>query len=112
MLLNLITNAAQAIEHDHGKIVLRTQQVGKHVFLLVEDNGRGIPTDALPRIFDPFFTTKPIGQGTGLGLSICYQIMQDHRGHIRATSVPGQGTRFLVALPQRAVAEQPQASES
>jgi len=112
VLLNLITNAAQAIEHDHGKIVLRTQQVGKHVFLLVEDNGRGIPTDALPRIFDPFFTTKPIGQGTGLGLSICYQIMQDHRGHIRATSVPGQGTRFLVALPQRAVAEQPQASES
>jgi two-component system NtrC family sensor kinase len=92
--------------------VLRTQQVGKHVFLLVEDNGRGIPIDVLPRIFDPFFTTKPIGQGTGLGLSICYQIMQDHRGHIRATSAPGQGTRFLVALPQRAAAEQPQASAS
>jgi len=65
----------------------------------VEDNGKGIPQQNLERIFEPFFTTKPIGQGTGLGLSICYQIIEQHRGRIRATSSPGMGTRFLVALP-------------
>lgn len=102
VLLNLITNAAQAIEHVPGRITLRTHRVGNYALIAVEDNGKGIAPQHLDRIFEPFFTTKPIGQGTGLGLSICYQIIEQHRGRIRATSAPGVGTRFLVALPLQA----------
>jgi signal transduction histidine kinase len=105
VFLNLITNAAQAIEHAQGRITLRTHAVGRHALIAIEDNGKGIPAELLERIFDPFFTTKPIGQGTGLGLSICYQIIEQHRGRIRVTSTPGTGTRFLVALPLRAEAK-------
>ncbi|MEO8673359.1 MAG: ATP-binding protein [Tahibacter sp.] len=99
VLLNLIGNAVQAIEHDEGKIVIRTQALGGYAMVAIEDNGRGIAADILPRIFEPFFTTKPVGQGTGLGLSICQQIVQSHGGRIGATSRPGRGTRFIVALP-------------
>ena len=106
VLLNLITNAAQAIEHDHGRIAVRTHAVGQYLMIAVEDNGKGIPAEHLARIFDPFFTTKPIGQGTGLGLSICYQIVEQHRGRIRAVSTPGAGTRFFIALPVHAKAEE------
>ena len=99
VLLNLITNAAQAIELAAGRITLRTHRVGNYALVAVEDNGKGIPPQNLDRIFEPFFTTKPIGQGTGLGLSICYQIVEQHGGRIRVTSSPATGTRFLVALP-------------
>lgn len=101
VLLNLITNAAQAIGHEQGRISVRTHAVGQYVMIAVEDNGVGIAAEHLARIFDPFFTTKPVGQGTGLGLSICYQIVEQHRGRIRAVSTPGVGTRFFVALPIR-----------
>ena len=99
VLLNLITNAAQAIELPAGRITVRTHQVGHYALIAVEDNGKGIPPHNLERIFEPFFTTKPVGQGTGLGLSICYQIIEKHGGRIRVTSSPATGTRFLVALP-------------
>ena len=99
VLLNLVSNAAQAIDHDQGQIVIRTQTLGGYALIAVQDNGRGIPADVLPRIFEPFFTTKPVGQGTGLGLSICQQIVQAHGGRIAATSNPPSGTRFVVALP-------------
>ena len=99
VLLNLIGNAAQAIEHDRGVIAIRTQMSGGYALIAVQDNGKGIPADVLPRIFEPFFTTKPVGQGTGLGLSISQQIVQAHGGRIAATSTPGSGTRFVVALP-------------
>lgn len=99
VLLNLIGNAAQAIEHDRGIIAVRTQVSGGYALIAVQDNGKGIPADVLPRVFEPFFTTKPVGQGTGLGLSICQQIVQAHGGRIAATSTPGVGTRFVVALP-------------
>jgi signal transduction histidine kinase len=99
VLLNLVANAAQAIEHDAGRIVVRTQSLGGYAMVAVEDNGKGIPAEVLPRIFEPFFTTKPVGQGTGLGLSICQQIVQAHGGRIAASSTPGAGTRFVLALP-------------
>jgi two-component system NtrC family sensor kinase len=99
VLLNLISNAAQAIDHDQGMIMIRTQMLGGYALVAVQDNGRGIAPDVLPRIFEPFFTTKPVGQGTGLGLSICQQIVQAHGGRIAATSTPNAGTRFVVALP-------------
>ncbi|WP_313916348.1 ATP-binding protein [Tahibacter sp.] len=108
VLLNLISNAAQSIDHEQGMIMIRTQALGGYALIAVQDNGRGIAPDVLPRIFEPFFTTKPIGQGTGLGLSICQQIVQAHGGRIAATSTPDSGTRFVVALPlSKAVAKVP-----
>ena len=99
VLLNLLNNAAQAIE-GFGRIVLKTWAEDSAVFISLQDSGRGMPADVLARIFDPFFTTKPVGQGTGLGLSISYKIIQDHGGQIRVASEPGRGTRFLIRLPR------------
>jgi signal transduction histidine kinase len=99
VLLNLLNNAAQAIEHAQGHIAIRTQVLDGRVMVVIEDNGKGIAAEHLPRIFDPFFTTKPIGQGTGMGLAISHQIIGQHGGAIRVRSTPGVGTRFLVVLP-------------
>ncbi|HLD68285.1 MAG TPA: ATP-binding protein [Pseudomonas sp.] len=99
VLLNLLNNAAQAIE-GFGQIVLKTWAEDGAVFISLQDSGRGMPAAVLARIFDPFFTTKPVGQGTGLGLSISYKIIQDHGGQIRVASEPGRGTRFLIRLPR------------
>ena len=104
VLLNLLNNAAQAIEHAQGRIVIRTQVLDGRVLVVIEDNGKGIAAEHLPRIFDPFFTTKPIGQGTGMGLAISHQIIGQHGGAIRVRSTPGVGTRFLVVLPVVAAA--------
>lgn len=100
VLLNLITNAAQAIEHDNGRIAVVTEHDTDWVHVSVQDNGKGIAQENLKKIFDPFFTTKPIGQGTGLGLSISFQIVEAHGGTIRVSSIPGKGTRFVVSLPK------------
>ncbi|MDZ4336941.1 MAG: ATP-binding protein [Pseudomonas sp.] len=99
VLLNLLNNAAQAID-GFGQILVKTWADDSAVFVSVQDSGRGMPAEVLARIFDPFFTTKPVGQGTGLGLSISYKIIQDHGGQIRAASEPGRGTRFLIRLPR------------
>jgi signal transduction histidine kinase len=109
VFLNMLTNAAQAIE-GQGRILLKTETEGDWLKVVVQDSGKGIPANVLPRIFDPFFTTKPVGQGTGLGLSISYQIVQQHGGDIRVTSQPGKGTRFTVRLPlvRAAAPQEPQ----
>jgi signal transduction histidine kinase len=99
VLLNLLSNAAQAIEHEGGRIVVATQVLDRRAIIVIEDNGKGIDAVNLPRIFDPFFTTKPIGQGTGMGLAISQHIVEQHGGVIRVSSRPGTGTRFLVVLP-------------
>lgn len=99
VLLNLVVNAAQALPEDGGNIGVQTRVNGRFVEIVVEDDGKGIPADVLPRIFDPFFTTKDVGKGTGLGLSIAYQIVRDHGGSISVESRPGAGARFVVTLP-------------
>jgi signal transduction histidine kinase len=100
VLLNLLSNAAQAIESEQGTITLTTRRDDDaHVAVEIEDNGKGIPPDVLPRIFDPFFTTKDVGQGTGLGLSIVYKIVTDHGGKITVDSAVGIGTKFKLVLP-------------
>jgi signal transduction histidine kinase len=102
VLLNMMSNAAQAIEHAQGKLLLKTEADGDWVRISIQDNGKGIAAEHLQKIFDPFFTTKPVGQGTGLGLSISYQIIQAHGGTIQVASVPGKGTRFVISLPAAA----------
>jgi signal transduction histidine kinase len=100
VFLNLINNAAQSIESGPGVITLATRREGpSHVAVEIQDNGKGIPPEVLPRIFDPFFTTKDVGQGTGLGLSIAYKIVEQHGGTIRVDSAVGIGTKFTVVLP-------------
>ena len=98
VFMNLLTNAAQAID-GHGLITVRTGHGGGEVWVEVEDNGSGITPEHQARIFDPFFTTKPVGKGTGLGLSLAWSIVQKHGGRIDVDSKPGSGTRFRVCLP-------------
>ena len=107
VLLNLITNAAQATEGKAGRISITTRAPdAAHVAVDVEDNGKGIPPEVLPKIFDPFFTTKEVGKGTGLGLSIAYKIVEGHGGTIEAQSKVGVGTRFTLTLPLQPPAQQ------
>ena len=101
VILNLVVNAAHAIQGERGKIVIRTGIDGEHIWIDVADSGSGIAKENLTRIFDPFFTTKPVGQGTGLGLSLSYGIIQKHNGEIQVDSELGKGTTFKVILPIR-----------
>ena len=102
IFLNLITNAADAIESS-GEITLRTWHDGDRVLVSVKDTGSGIPQDILDKIRDPFFTTKEVGSGTGLGLSIVDRIIKAHNGTLDVESTEGEGTTFTVALPIEAV---------
>lgn len=100
VFLNLINNAAQAIESGSGEITLGTRMEGAdHVAVEIADNGKGIPPEIMSKIFDPFFTTKAVGKGTGLGLSISYKIIEQHGGSINVDSTMGKGTRFTIVLP-------------
>ncbi len=99
VFLNLITNAAQAIEKEPGLLMIKTVADNKRVQVTIKDNGKGIPPEVIPKIFDPFFTTKPVGYGTGLGLSVSYQIIRQHKGSIKVVSELGKGSKFLVTLP-------------
>lgn len=101
VILNLMTNAAQAIE-GQGTITIRTyKEPGNPDMAVVKisDTGKGIPRENLSKIFEPFFTTKKIGEGTGLGLSISYKIIEKHGGSIKVESEVGRGTDFFVRIP-------------
>lgn len=102
VFLNLIVNAAQAIDAKgtpQGAITLSTTLEGNHVVVEVTDTGDGINEELLPHVFEPFFTTKPAGKGTGLGLAICQSIVASHGGAIDVASDGGQGATFRVSLP-------------
>ncbi|MBL0211316.1 MAG: PAS domain-containing protein [Holophagaceae bacterium] len=112
-LLNLVVNARDAIEGE-GRITLSTGQdflddgralalgvpPGSYQFVSVEDTGRGLPPELLPRIFEPFFTTKAPGEGTGLGLAVVHGIAKSHGGAVEVRSAEGQGTDFRIWLPE------------
>ncbi len=98
VLLNILVNAAQAIDQD-GLIQVRSSAAEGWVCLEVQDNGRGMSPAVQKRIFEPFFTTKPVGKGTGLGLSLSYNIIKKHGGRIEVSSTPGQGSCFRIYLP-------------
>lgn len=104
VLLNLIVNAADAIEEagrdGAGVITVATRAAGDHVEIAVSDTGCGVPEDVIARVFDPFFTTKPMGKGSGQGLTLAYNIIHmKHGGAIRIESVEGEGATFTLALP-------------
>ena len=98
VLINLLSNATQAVETDDRKVVrLSSEAFSGHVFIHVDDSGPGIPDDHLAQVFDPFFTTK--ATGLGLGLSISYRIIDSMYGHLTARNLESRGARFTVALP-------------
>ena len=105
VLMNLVINARQAMP-DGGVVKVRvgTDATGRYAQVSVADNGVGIAPADLRRIFEPFFTTKngPDSSGlggTGLGLAVCRDIVESHRGRLRAESRVGQGTTFTLRLP-------------
>jgi signal transduction histidine kinase len=106
VVLNLVTNAAQAMDKPAGRIAATTRADGDAAIAIeIADNGKGIAPENLGRIFDPFFTTKEVGSGTGLGLSIAYKIVAQHGGRIDVRSTVGEGTTFIVILPIKPPAE-------
>jgi two-component system NtrC family sensor kinase len=100
--VNLLLNAGDAIG-DGGGTIRVTTRLGAEgtVELLVQDNGRGIPPDDLPRIFEPFYTTKG-NHGTGLGLAVSWGIVEAHGGALEVRSDSGQGTCFTLRIPTSA----------
>ncbi|MCW5672013.1 MAG: PAS domain-containing protein [Hydrogenophaga sp.] len=114
VLMNLCTNAWQAMEGRSGDITVALRDVrldasqglqlgglagGAYACLSVADNGPGMDEATQQRIFEPFFTTKAPGAGTGLGLAVVHGIVKAHRGVIVLHSSPGEGARFDVYLP-------------
>ncbi len=115
ILLNLLTNAAEAMESGPGRITIRTGMVeldapglaamtcsdgaepGRFGWFEVADGGKGIAPEALPRIFDPFFSTK--FEGRGLGLAATLGIVRGHRGAVRIRSEVGSGTGIAIFIP-------------
>ena len=97
--MNLLANAAQAVDKTGGEVRIRTYLEEDAIVIEINDDGEGISAEHVGRIFDPFFTTKPVGEGTGLGLSISFGIVQRHGGTIDVRSDGTTGTTFTVKLP-------------
>jgi two-component system cell cycle sensor histidine kinase/response regulator CckA len=124
IVLNLATNAAQAIGGGMGEIAigLHAQPATEDrngdpapasICLAVADTGHGMDEATRSRIFDPFFTTKPVGEGTGLGLSVVHGIVTAHGGQIAVASAPGKGTRLDIHFPiHSAVGARPPAASA
>jgi len=96
-MLNLIINAVQAMPEAGGEVMLSASRQDGRAVLEVVDTGRGMPPEALARIFQAYYSTKP--GGTGLGLAIAKRMVDEHGGHISATSEVGKGTLFRIELP-------------
>lgn len=113
VLLNLYSNACQAMEENGGVLTVATRRIhreelpdncreiadGDCVEIRVADTGCGMSEDVMRQIFSPFFTTKEAGEGTGLGLSVVKDILINHSGGVNVESQPGEGSRFCIYLP-------------
>jgi PAS domain S-box-containing protein len=101
VLMNVLTNAAQAVRGE-GEITVRLEPGAPGwVRISVSDTGPGVAPEIRQKIFDPFFTTKDVGEGTGLGLTISEGIIRSHGGRISVLGEPGQGATFVIELPLR-----------
>jgi PAS domain S-box-containing protein len=98
VFLNLLVNAAQAIEKQ-GNVIVSTWCDTDFVYVSIADTGKGMPEEVRLHVFEPFFTTKEAGKGTGLGLSISADIVRKHGGDISVMSEPGVGSTFTVKIP-------------
>ena len=109
VIQNLVINSCQVMR-DGGTMNIRcanatVERPGGKIEHVVEvrvaDNGPGIETEIIDRIFDPYFSTKTHGtkKGNGLGLSIVHSIISQHEGRVRAESIPGEGSTFIIQLP-------------
>ncbi len=114
IIMNLTTNAYQAMQESGGEMIVKLKEVfltktdvkgqniapGDYVCLIVSDTGIGIDEDVQQKIYDPFYTTKEQGQGTGMGLSVVHGIVKSIGGDIQLISEPGKGSEFIVFFPK------------
>ncbi len=115
VLINLCTNASQAMEDRGGVLAVKLDEVeagagageipedlkpGGYLRITVSDTGVGMLPETLERIFDPYFTTKEVGKGSGLGLAVVHGIVKRHNGSITVRSQPGAGSTFMIYLPK------------
>ena len=98
-MLNLITNAAEAMKNEAGekRIEVLSSFENNHVFVRVADSGPGIPPELRARVLEPFYTTKP--GGSGIGLSLCHRIITDHGGSLTVGTSQWSGAEFVIKLP-------------
>jgi PAS domain S-box-containing protein len=114
IIMNLCTNAAQAMEDRGGILEVNLNDVvmdndsnmeakglkpGSYLELTISDTGAGIAPEIIDKIFEPYFTTKEQGKGTGMGLAMVHGIVENYGGKVTVNSTPGQGTLFAVYLP-------------
>lgn len=124
VLMNICTNAAQAMEETGGIIKISAKKIniagkecekypgikeGEHLCITIQDTGPGIDPENMDKIFDPYFTTKTFGMGSGMGLAVVHGIVKHHRGSIAAENLPGQGAAFHIVFP--VIDEHPEPSE-
>lgn len=113
VLMNICTNAAQAMDENGGVLdvsldcvefdengMVEGTKVGSYVRLVIKDMGAGIDSKVIDRIFDPYFTTKETGKGSGMGLAVVHGIVKSHDGMMTVESNPGEGTTFYVYFPR------------
>jgi two-component system NtrC family sensor kinase len=105
-LVALIINACEAMKAEEGVLAIESRRVveQERIEIRVADNGIGMDEETKKHIFEPFFTTKEQGKGVGLGLAVVYGIVNGHAGEIEVESVPGEGTAFIISLPEQATA--------
>jgi signal transduction histidine kinase len=100
VFMNILSNAIDAIK-DKGTIMIETSKSNGAIRISIKDTGRGIPKEIQSKIFEPFFTTKEVGKGTGMGLSITHGIIEKHSGTIEVKSEAGQGSEFVILIPEK-----------
>jgi PAS domain S-box-containing protein len=115
VMMNLATNAAQAIPEEGGSVTffldrktfntwdpmpVQNMEPGNYLVLAVTDTGSGMTPEVMKNMYDPFFTTKKLGEGTGMGLAVVYGIVRSLNGGIDVDSEPGRGTTFTIYLPE------------